>query len=273
MGSPSADPDAESDEKPSHEVTLTHDYYLGRNEVTRGQFQAFVEAAQYRTEAERDSRASPGYNAEKRNFFRDMRYGWRNPGFSQTDGHPVVNVSWNDAMAFCDWLSKKSGKSCRLPTEAQWEYACRAGTATRYYCGDDANAMKGVANIADLSLKPRWDYLVLNRGRPIAEWFERVSWEDGYPFTAVVGKFQPNKIGLHDMHGNVWEWCSDWYGEDYYGRSPAQDPAGPSSGVWRSLRGGAWDNAPRYCRSASRHHAGPSFGTTSFGFRVCMVAE
>jgi formylglycine-generating enzyme len=273
MGSPDSDPDASGDEKPQHPVTLTHDYYLGRYEVTRGQFRAFVEATQYRTEAERAGRACPGFNAEKKNFFMDTRYGWRDPGFAQTDSHPVVDVSWNDAQAFCDWLSKKTGKRCRLPTEAEWEYACRAGTITRYHHGQNPNGLKAVANIADLSLKPRWDYLALNRRQPIAAWFEQVSWDDGYPFTARVGSFQPNGYGIHDMHGNVWEWCADWYDRDYYRRSPSKDPSGPASGVWRSLRGGAWDNAPRYCRSASRHKVRPSFGTVSFGFRICVPAD
>jgi formylglycine-generating enzyme required for sulfatase activity len=272
MGSSDADPDAEDDEKPRHEVALTRAFYLGRCEVTRGQFRAFVEAANYRTEAERAGRGSPGYNAEKRNFFRDARYGWRDPGFAQTDAHPVVDVSWNDAVAFCDWLSRKTGRPCGLPTEAQWEYACRGGTRTRYYHGADENGLKTVANLADLSLKPRWDYLALNRQRPIAHWFERVSWDDGYPFTAPVGSFQPNQNGLYDMHGNVWEWCADRYDGAYYRRSAVTDPPGPEQGWQRSLRGGAWDNAPRYCRSASRHKAAPSLATTSFGFRVCIAA-
>jgi formylglycine-generating enzyme len=270
MGSPDSDEDAEKDEKPQHEVALTRDFYLGRYEVTRRQFQVFVEAARYQTESARTGTKSPGYDAEKKNFLLDARYGWRNPGFAQTDDHPVVNVSWNDAREFCAWLARKTGKPCVLPTEAQWEYACRAGSATRYHHGQDENGLRTVANIADLSLKPRWDYLALNRRRPIARWFERVSWDDGYPFTAPVGKFKPNQNGLYDMHGNVWEWCSDWYDKDHYGQSPAKDPQGPENGTRRVLRGGSWDNAPRYCRSASRHKMGPSFATTSFGFRVCV---
>ena len=126
----------------------------------------------------------------------------------------MVNVTWNDAVAFCDWLSKKEGKKYRLPTEAEWEYSCRAGTKTRFYSGDDIETLKGVANILDASFKKKY---------PQASW--AAAWDDGYPFTAPVGKFKPNAFGLYDMHGNVWQWCADWYGE--YPQGKVVDPQGP----------------------------------------------
>ena len=155
----------------------------------------------------------------KKEFDFNEKYSWRNTGFEQTDEHPVVNVSWNDAVAFCKWLSKKEGKTYRLPTEAEWEYACRAGTTTRYYSGDDPETLAKVGNVADAALKAKFP-----------DWKYTIKASDGYVFTAPVGKFKPNAFGLYDMHGNAWQWCADWYGEEYYCASrpqttqPAQIP-------------------------------------------------
>ena len=128
----------------------------------------------------------------------------------------MVNVSWNDAVAFCKWLSKKEGKTYRLPTEAEWEYACRAGTTTRYYSGDDPETLAKVGNVADAAFKakfPDWEYTIKAN--------------DGYVFTAPVGKFKPNAFGLYDMHGNAWQWCADWYGEEYYAHVARRRPNWP----------------------------------------------
>ena len=137
------------------------------------------------------------------------KYSWRNAGFEQTDEHPVVNVSWNDAVAFCKWLSRKEGKTYRLPTEAEWEYACRAGTTTRYYSGDDPETLAKVGNVADATAKAKF-----------ANWKYTIKASDGYVFTAPVGQFTPNAFGLYDMHGNAWQWCADRYGKEYYAMSP-----------------------------------------------------
>src|SRR5262249_15422458 len=156
-------------------------------------------------------------------------YNWRNPGFEQTDDHPVVEVSWNDAAQFCDWARKKTGKAIRLPTEAEWEYACRAGGRTRYFFGDNEEELAQYANVADASFRQL-------TGK---NWGIRA--DDGYAFTAPVGTFKPNGFGLYDMHGNVLQWCQDWYDKDYYTKSPKKDPQGPSSGENRVGRGGAWN--------------------------------
>jgi formylglycine-generating enzyme required for sulfatase activity len=273
MGSPGDEEGRYDNEGPQHEVEITRPFYLGRYEVTRGQFRRFVEDTGYSTDAERDGEGG-GYDAEKRVFFDPKAgYSWRDPGFAQTDEHPVVNVSWNDAQAFCEWLSRKEGKTYRLPTEAEWEYGCRANTRTRFHSGDEAGGLRRVANIADLSLQAQWDYQgVQNRHfqRLLSEWFEAVTWDDGYPFTAPVGRFQPNGFGLYDMHGNVWEWCADWYDKDYYNDSPARDPRGPSAGSYRVARGGSILSVPRRCRAAIRGRYGPAYRNQIIGCRfVC----
>jgi formylglycine-generating enzyme required for sulfatase activity/proteasome lid subunit RPN8/RPN11 len=244
MGSPE-DEDGHDKDEAQHEVAITQPFYLGVHAVTVGQFRAFVKAKGYQTEAERDGGGASGYNARTKNFESgNKEFSWKNPGWQQSDDHPVVNVTWNDAVAYCDWLSDQEGVKYRLPTEAEWEYSCRAGTTTRFYSGDKDDSLKGVANLADASFKQKY---------PDATW--AVSWDDGYPFTAPVGRFKPNAFGLYDMHGNVWEWCADWYDENYYKESPSQDPPGPSAGAFRVFRGGSFDNAPRNCRAPSQARA------------------
>jgi len=168
-------------------------------------------------------------------------------------------VSWNDAVAFCKWLSGKQGKTYRLPTEAEWEYACRAGTTTRYFCGDDAEALAEVGNVADGTAKakyPGWTAIVA---------------KDGFIHTAPVGQYRPNAWGLHDMHGNVWEWCWDWYGADFYKGSRVDDPAGPLEAADRVIRGGGWGLDPRYCRSAGRLRVTAGDRSSGLGFRLALV--
>ena len=148
---------------------------------------------------------------------RDVKYNWRNNGISDSDVRPVVNVSWNDAVAFCTWLSRAEGVEYRLPTEAEWEYACRAGTSTMYYHGNDPEGLVAVGNVADRSLQK--DFPAVTNA---------IAADDGFVSTSPVGRFRANGFGLYDMHGNVFEWCSDWYGEDYYDSSPTSDPAGSS---------------------------------------------
>jgi len=248
-----------TDEYPLHRVKITKAFYCGAHEVTRGQFKQFVEDVAFQTEAESDGSGGWGYSKELGDFEgRNKKYSWLDPGFDQEDNHPVVNVTWNDAIAFCQWLGKKEDKKYRLPTEAEWEYACRAGTTGRYHFGDNPEELLKVANMNDektAHVFPKWSAYA-------------IPGSDGYEFTAPVGKFLPNKFGLHDMHGNVWEWCSDWYGEDYYANSPAEDPKGPETGRVRIRRGGSWHSWGLYVRSAFRNWNTPQTRYVLVGFRV-----
>jgi formylglycine-generating enzyme len=259
MGSPDTDKDAGDDEKPQHRVRITRPFYLGVTEVTRGQFRRFVDDAGYQTEAEKDGFGGYGWNEEAKKFEQGSKYTWQNPGFEQTDEHPVVNVSWNDVVAFCQWLSRKEGKTYRLPTEAEWEFACRAGTTTRFQCGDDPEGLAVVGNVADGTAKEK-----LPDSPAIAA-------RDGYAFTAPVGRYNPNAWGLLDMHGNVLEWCSDWYAKDYYGRSPADDPGGSDPTSAHVYSGGSLYGEPLVARSADRNWIGLSFRSNVLGFRLARV--
>ena len=248
-------------EHPQHRVRITKPFYLATYHVTRGQFRQFVKDSGYKTDAEKgDLPGAWGWDAEKKGFVCSKDYLWRNAGFEQTDEHPVVTVSWNDAVAFCKWLGRKEGKTYRLPTEAEWEYACRAGTTTRYSSGDDPETLAKVGNVADATLRAKLPDSVDNT----------IKASDGYVFTAPVGQFKPNAFGLYDMHGNAWQWCADWYGEDY-GKSPADNPTGPETGTERVFRGGSWYNGPNDCRSATRHRSTPGDRDNFTGFRVAMT--
>jgi formylglycine-generating enzyme required for sulfatase activity len=247
-----------------HQVEITRPFYLGQYTVTRGQFRKFVEDTGFKTDAEKNG-SGIGYDAATTWTAVKPKYNWRNPGFTQTDQHPVLIVSWNDAMAFCRWLSRKEAKTYRLPTEAEWEYSCRAGTRTRFHCGsDDELGLPLIANVADQSLVGKW----YRTGKP-----QMHTWDDGYPFTAPVGRFRPNKFGLYDMQGNVMQWCSDRYDYNYYAHSPQQDPEGPQSSKYqlRVLRGGSWNKMGNDCRSASRFAGAPTLGNLTNGFRVVCV--
>jgi len=241
-----------ADEAPVHKVRITKPFYMGQFEVTVGQFRRFLQASGYRPESEADGTGGYGYNpaydgatSASGDAFegRDPRYSWRNPGFAQTDAHPVVNVTWNDAVALAAWLSRTEGRHYRLPTEAEWEYACRAGSRTRYQNGDDPQALVQVANTFDTTSAvnwPRWKNQAL-------------AGSDGYAFTAPVGSFAPNAFGLYDMHGNAWEWVADWYADDYYARSPVDDPQGPAEANVHVRRGGSWHTWGLYARSSYRN--------------------
>jgi formylglycine-generating enzyme required for sulfatase activity len=257
------------DEAPAHQVRITRSFYLGQHEVTAGQFRRFVEASGYRSEAETDGTGGYGYDPDyrpettvRRDAFRgrDPRYSWRDPGFAQGDDHPVVNVTWNDAVALAAWLSEMEGRSYRLPTEAEWEYACRAGVRTRYSSGDDPSALSTVANLFDADAAPLWPH------------WERYAQpgHDGFVFTAPVGSYAPNAFGVYDMHGNVWEWVADWYAEDYYAHSPVDDPPGPMSGQLRARRGGSWHSWALYARCAMRNLNTPQSRYLLLGIRLAI---
>jgi sulfatase modifying factor 1 len=231
------------DERPRHRVRVTRPFYLGIHEVTVGAFRAFVKATGHRTDAEKDGMGGRGWTGSA--FARKPEFTWDTWWQEQTDQHPVVNVSWNDAAAFCAWLSQKEGRSYRLPTEAEWEYACRAGTTTRFSCGDVARSLERFGNFADPKGKPAGSIL-----------------------TTPVGHFQPNAFGLYDMHGNVWEFVADRYQADYYAKSPGHDPPGPDAGAMRVMRGACWGFDPVRGRSASRGRMDPTNRGYRDGFRV-----
>ena len=236
-----------------HKVELTRGFFLAAHEVTVGQFRQFVHAAGYRTDAERDGKGSYGTNVASVTIELDTACTWSTPGFQQADDHPVVHVNWSDAQAFCRWLSDQEGKFYRLPTEAQWEYACRAGTTTAYAYGDDPRQLASLANVG---------------GGPAAR-----PW-DGRHFTMPVGSFAANGFGLHDMHGNVWEWCQDVYDPAGYGSERQVDPAGPASGEARVQRGGGWSSAEKRCRCAARVGRDASAYRGGYlGFRVALLPD
>ena len=258
-----------SDEAPVHRVRITKAFYAGRFEVTVGQFRRFLKASGYQPESVADGTGGYGYNAAydaeisaSGDAFegRDPRYSWQNPGFAQTDDHPVVNITWNDAVAVAAWLSRTEGRHYRLPTEAEWEYACRAGSRTRYQNGDDPLGQAQVANTFDISAAPYWPRYK-NQALPAS---------DGFAFTAPVGSFAPNAFGLYDMHGNAWEWVSDWYGEDYYAKSPIDDPKGPADAKVHVRRGGSWHTWSIYTRSAFRNWNTPETRYPLVGVRLVL---
>lgn len=229
-------------EKPQHKVTIKKDFYICLNEVTVGQFKQFVAETDYLTEAEKGegSFAWTGSKWEMNN-----KINWRNPGFVQKESHPVVCVSWNDAKAYIKWLNKKyKTNQFRLPTEAEWEYVCRAGSTTRYFFGDD-----------DSLLSKHSEFQKEN---------------DDHKGTWPIGKFKPNLWGLHDMYGNVWEWCEDkshinYSGAPDTGKSWTERPI--TTGY--IVRGGGWHPLSIYLRSSARANGLASDSRyTNVGFRI-----
>jgi len=215
----------DSDEKPVHRVTV-RDFHIGKYEITNAQYKAFLDASGYDGTAEADS-----------DYLKHFR---GKSNMSTEDNHPIVWVSWKNAVAYCRWLSEQTGKRYRLPTEAEWEYACRAAAKTRYSFGDSESSLGDYA------------------------WHSSNSGSK----THEVGSKKPNAWGLYDMHGNVWEWCADWYDKNYYSKSPEVDPQGPTSGQSRVLRGGSWCDSPDSLRSANRNWGFPDYTDSYYGFRV-----
>jgi formylglycine-generating enzyme required for sulfatase activity/serine/threonine protein kinase len=240
-----------------HEASITRPFYLGKYSVTRGQFRRFVEDTGYSTEAESGVKGARGWDARSAGWKQGPQFTWMNAGFAQTDEHPVVNVSWNDAVRYANWLGRKDGRTYRLPTEAEWEYACRAGTTSRFYFGDNDEDFARYGNVADARLRRATGQ---DRG---------IRADDGYAYTAPVGQFQPNGFGLYDMSGNVWQWCTDWYAS--YPPGPNTDPTGPAEGTLRVFRGGGWGDDAGSCRSAVRRRIEPGLWGNNQGFRLLQA--
>jgi len=251
MGSPLYEWGRTEHESP-HEVRISTSFYVQSTEVTVGQWRAFVAETGYLTEAERNGGT---WFIDGGQWNRRPGFYWDNPGFAETDSHPVTCISWNDAQAFVRWLNGREGTSkYRLPTEAEWEYACRAGTVTSRYWGEDIFASCRHANMADQSAR-----------RFFTGWTV-VECDDGHAFTAPVGSYSPNAYGLYDMLGNAWEWSQDWCAP--YSSFAQIDPRGPSSGMSRVLRGGSWESMPASVRSANRYCLVPDMNNNGTGFRL-----
>jgi formylglycine-generating enzyme len=212
MGSPEGEP-GRRDNETQHPVTITKPFYMQTTEVTQGQWQAVMGTEPWKGLAV----------------------------ITEGPNYPATCVSWEHAVAFCEKLSTKEGKTYRLPTEAEWEYACRAGTETTWSFGNDEKLLDDYA------------------------WYR---WGEGKGLLKQVGLKKPNAFGLYDMHGNVFEWCSDYYGEDYYQQSPEKDPQGPTQGSSRVLRGGSWYDLTRLTRSADRSWDVADYRNGSYGFRL-----
>ena len=248
-----------SDEQPVHTVTIGN-FYLGKYEVTVREFKEFIDASGYRTDAEKDG-GSYFWNGKEWEKRSGINWKYDAEGIlrpSSDYNHPVIHVSWNDATEYCKWLSQKTGKQYRLPTEAEWEYAAGNGNKhTKYSWGNGNPSGKQGGNVADETGKSKFsDWTIFN------------GYSDGYVYTAPVGSFNGNELGLYDMTGNVWEWCQDWYESDYYKSSPSSNPKGPATGSSRVIRGGSWRSDPQGCRVAFRADGSPGYRSVFTGFRL-----
>ncbi|QDU08123.1 SUMF1/EgtB/PvdO family nonheme iron enzyme [Gimesia aquarii] len=261
--------DDHSDEFPQHRVQISKSFYMGVHEVSYEQFQKFVKMTGYKTDVERTRKGGFGWNESTETFVSvSPKFSWRDSGWRSTRYHPVLNVTWNDATIFCAWLSRQEGVQYRLPTEAEWEYACRAGTNTLYYHGNDPKKLSEIGNI--------WDGTAKETFKTNYPEVTGILTEDGFAFTSPVGNYRANNWGLFDMHGNVSEWCSDFYKESYYDQfagKPAIDPQGPQSGSTHVVRGGSWYLFPEYVRSAYRSKLPLTSCGDNVGFRVVRELE
>ncbi len=239
---------------PLHEVMIGSTFWLGRAAVTREEFAAFAKATGHRT-----GDACHAYGADRK--WRNIRgRTWRAPGFAQTGRHPVVCVSWDDATAYVVWLSKATGKTYRLPSEAEWEYAARAGTQTARFWGDGRDEACRFANVADRTGATRlgWD----NKPETVFRC------TDGHAHTSPVGSFPANPWGLSDMLGNVWQWTADCWNETYRGAPADGTPWTSGDCARRVARGGSWSDLPWSVRAANRGWGIAGSRSDENGFRV-----
>ncbi len=268
MGSSTAEPDREPDEI-QHKVEISRGFWILEVPVTVGMWRAFVAATGYECEKGFEGRGGRRWrdralkNVKEKNLSLGEEYTWENPGFVQDDSCPVTEISYGDSIAFCSWISEVSGLECRFPTEAEWEYACRAGArrSTRFYYGDDEAFLVRHGNVGDRSLVSRFPH------------WNGVNADDGFVFTSPVRRFEPNAWGLYDMLGNVQEWCLDGYAryETGEGLDPIVDPVGPDDG-YRVQRGGSWRSRVRRSRCAYRFAAHYTAQMNNAGLRVVLHA-
>jgi formylglycine-generating enzyme len=230
MGTPESAPYPHDSDELLHRVKISKPFLIGATDVTVEQFQGFMKDSGYSGDGTATHPQGPNY--------------------------PVVEVNWIDASAYCEWLSGKEGRHYRLPTESEWEFACRAGRETAFWWGDDPNDGAGCANCGDQTA------------------FQKVggngafSWSDGFVYTSPVGSFRANAFGLFDMCGNVWQWCEDGYSD--YPAGPVTDPTGSQSVPLKVVRGGSWRSGPSECRCAIRYNSDPRARNEEIGFRVVL---
>ena len=255
MGSPPGEEGRDDDEGPVHRVRIAEPFAVGLYEVTRGEWRRFVEETGH-------SMGDACQTYESGEWEERSGRGWRNPGFSQTERHPVVCVNWEDARAYVRWLTRKTGERYRLLSESEWEYVARAGTSTARYWGEGERGQCRHGNGADASAKRKYSTWTV------------ASCDDGHVHTSPAGSYAKNGFGLHDVHGNVWEWVEDCWHDGYAGAS-GDGSAWTSGGDCsrRVVRGGSWIVAPRFMRSALR--GGYSAGVRGFnvGFRVARTLD
>ena len=254
MGAERDDWAASQDEFPRHDVYLEKGFRISRMQVTRGEFLQFVVATGY-------GRRGACRVSSVRGWVNDGTADWRTPGFAQTDRHPVVCVSWEDAQAYIDWLNEESGGSYRLATESEWALAARAGSVGLNFWGDSAYDSCTYANVNDLSAK--------NKSVKVAE-----PCTDGYLYTSPVGSFEPNGFGLYDIQGNAWEWVADCWMESYDAHPLDGSALQSSQGecAQRVARGGSWYDIPGPVRLEAREHRSPSMAMSFIGFRLAADA-
>lgn len=248
IGSPDSEAGRFRQEGPQRDVRIGQAFALGRTEITRAQWARFVADSGYETQ--------PGcfvWNGDRTVL--DTTADWRNPGFAQDERHPAVCISWNDAQAYVAWLSRRTGKTYRLPSEEEWEYAARAGTTSSRHWGDSPALACEFANVSDRTgakAQPAWV------AHPC---------EDGYVFTAPAGSLRANRFGLYDTTGNVWEWTAGCWTE-----IPDASTGGISSNCNpRVLRGGSWFSMPAFARSAARHRLDTGLRFSETGFRLLRL--
>ena len=255
--------DGDQDERPVHRVVIST-FKMGKYEVTLREFAAFVNATGYKTDAEKKGN-SVVYTGR---FQTSDGVSWRDDeeGKKRVDSEynrPVGHVSWNDATAYCQWLSFQTGKTYRLPTDAEWEYA--AGCGPKHYKYSWGNALPRIGdrigNVADETRHPKFGLFTQRSS----------GFNDGYFFASPVGSFLPNELGLYDMTGNVWEWCSDWYDINYYGHSADSNPKGPETGKLRIMRGGSWYFNIVNSRVPYRIGNVPELRHADIGFRLAQT--
>jgi len=253
MGSPSHEAGRRDNEGPVHRVNVSS-FAMGRNAVTRRQFSAFV--------------TETGYDVGDKcwtfeNGRGEVRQGrsWRDVGYPQDDNHPAVCVSWNDAIAYAQWISLKTGKNYRLASEAEWEYAARANTTTARFWGESPDQACAYANVMDATGKSRV---------PDVTW-EAHNCSDGHAYTSPVGSFKPNAFGLYDMLGNVWQWTQDCWHDNYNG-APTDGSAWAGGDCGKhAVRGGSWNLDPRFVRAAVRSDSNTGGRSRSLGFRLART--